>query len=69
MKWQSWALDGSRNQYSRYTGGVRCLGLPRVENGSWQRVTNAVATEVDGQLFLTDPTASPTRAFYRVEHE
>ncbi len=37
--------------------------------GSWQQVTNAVATEVDGQLFLTDPTPSPERAFYRVEHE
>ncbi len=37
--------------------------------GSWQRVTNAVATESDGQLILTDPTPGTSRAFYRVEHD
>ncbi len=37
--------------------------------GSWQKVTNAVATESDGRLILTDPTASATRAFYCVERD
>ncbi len=36
--------------------------------GSWQKVTNAVSTESDGQLILTDPTPDSGRAFYRVEH-
>lgn len=38
-------------------------------NGSWQEVTNAVRTEIDGQLYLTDPNAGTTRAFYRVERD
>ena len=37
--------------------------------GSWQKVTNAVATESDGQLILTDPTPGAARAFYRIEHD
>jgi hypothetical protein len=37
--------------------------------GSWQEVTNAVFTESEGQLILTDPTSSPTRAFYRVQRD
>jgi O-glycosyl hydrolase len=35
---------------------------------SWQEVTNAVSTESDGQLILTDPNPGPGKAFYRVEH-
>jgi hypothetical protein len=38
-------------------------------NGSWQEVSNVVRTEIDGQLYLTDPNAGPTRAFYRVERD
>jgi glucuronoarabinoxylan endo-1,4-beta-xylanase len=37
--------------------------------GSWQKVTNAIFTESDGQLILTDPTPSPVRASYRVQHD
>jgi hypothetical protein len=37
--------------------------------GSWQRVTNAVTSESDEEMFLTDPTPGSTRAFYRVEHD
>ena len=37
--------------------------------GSWQEVTNAVFTESDGQLILTDPNPGTTRAFYRVERD
>lgn len=37
--------------------------------GSWQEVTNAVFTESDGQLYLTDPNPGTTRAFYRVERD
>jgi glucuronoarabinoxylan endo-1,4-beta-xylanase len=38
-------------------------------DGSWQEVTNAVRSEIDGQLYLTDPNAGTTRAFYRVERD
>ena len=38
-------------------------------DGSWQKVTNAVFTESDGELFLTDPNPGPTRAFYRVQRD
>ena len=38
-------------------------------DGSWQEVTNAVRAEIDGQLYLTDPNAGTTRAFYRVERD
>ena len=37
--------------------------------GSWQKVTNAVVTESDGQLILIDPAPGTTRAFYRVERD
>ena len=37
--------------------------------GSWQEVTNAVFTESDGQLYLTDPNPGTTRAVYRVERD
>jgi hypothetical protein len=37
--------------------------------GSWQEVTNAVFTESDGQLILTDPNPDPTRAFYRIQRD
>ena len=37
--------------------------------GSWQQVTNAVFTESDGQLILTDPNPGTTRAFYRVQRD
>jgi O-glycosyl hydrolase len=37
--------------------------------GSWQKVTNAVFTEADGQLILTDPTPGATQAFYRVQRD
>lgn len=37
--------------------------------GSWQKVTNAVFTESDGQLILTDPNPGTTRAFYRVQRD
>jgi O-glycosyl hydrolase len=37
--------------------------------GSWQEVTNAVFTESDGQLILTDPNPGTTRAFYRVQRD
>ena len=36
-------------------------------SGSWQKVTDAVLTESDGQFILTDPTPGSTRAFYRIE--
>lgn len=37
--------------------------------GSWQEVTDAVVTESDGQLTLTDPTPASGKAFYRVGHD
>ena len=37
--------------------------------GSWQAVTNAVRTEQDGQLILTDPNPDPIRAFYRIQRD
>lgn len=37
--------------------------------GPWQRVTNAVFSESDGQLILTDLTPGSGRAFYRVTHD
>jgi hypothetical protein len=37
--------------------------------GSWQEVTNAVVTESDGQLTLTDPTPVSGKAYYRVGHD
>ncbi len=37
--------------------------------GSWQKVTNAVFTEYNGQLILTDPTPNATRAYYRVQRD
>ncbi len=37
--------------------------------GSWQKVTNAVFTESNGQLILTDPNTNATRAFYCVERD
>jgi glucuronoarabinoxylan endo-1,4-beta-xylanase len=37
--------------------------------GSWQKVTNAVVTESEGQRIVTDPTPGSDRAFYRVEHD
>ena len=36
---------------------------------SWQRVTNTIFTESDGQLILTDPNAGATRAFYSVQRD
>jgi hypothetical protein len=38
-------------------------------DGSWQKVTDAVFTESNGQLILTDPTPGATRAFYRVQRD
>jgi glucuronoarabinoxylan endo-1,4-beta-xylanase len=38
-------------------------------SGAWQEVTNAVRTESNGQLILTDPTPGGTRAFYRVQRD
>jgi hypothetical protein len=32
-------------------------------------VTDAVFTESNGQLILTDPTPGATRAFYRVQRD
>jgi hypothetical protein len=32
-------------------------------------VTNAVFTESNGQLILTDPNPDPTRAFYRIQRD
>lgn len=37
--------------------------------GSWQKVSNAVLTESDGQLILTDPNRGTTQAFYRVQRD
>jgi hypothetical protein len=37
--------------------------------GSWQKVTDAVVTESNGQLILTDPTPGTTRAFYRIQRD
>jgi glucuronoarabinoxylan endo-1,4-beta-xylanase len=37
--------------------------------GSWQKVTNAVSTEADGQRILTDPTPGAAQAFYRVQRD
>jgi O-glycosyl hydrolase len=37
--------------------------------GSWQEVTNAVFTESDGELILTDPNPGTSRAFYRVQRD
>ena len=37
--------------------------------GSWQKVTDAVFTESNGQLILTDPTPGTTRAFYRIQRD
>ena len=36
---------------------------------SWQQVTDAVVTETDGQLFLSDPNPGTTRAFYRIQRD
>jgi glucuronoarabinoxylan endo-1,4-beta-xylanase len=36
---------------------------------SWQRVTNAVFLQSEDQLIITDPTPTPDRAFYRVQHD
>ena len=36
---------------------------------SWQKVTDAVLTESNGQLVLTDPNPEPTRAFYRIQRD
>ena len=35
----------------------------------FSNLTNTVRTEIDGQLYLTDPNAGTTRAFYRVERD
>jgi glucuronoarabinoxylan endo-1,4-beta-xylanase len=40
-----------------------------LSSGVWQEVTNAVSTESNGQLILTDPTPGGTRAFYRVQRD
>lgn len=37
--------------------------------GSWQKVTNAVFTENNGQLIVTDPNTNATRAYYRVQRD
>lgn len=37
--------------------------------GSWQKVTDAVVTESNGQLTLTDPNPGTIRAFYRVQRD
>jgi hypothetical protein len=37
--------------------------------GTWQQVTNAVFTESNGQLTLTDSNPGTTRAFYRVQRD
>jgi hypothetical protein len=37
--------------------------------GSWQEVTNAIRTEQNGQLILTDPNPAPIRAFYRIRRD
>lgn len=36
---------------------------------SWQEVTNAVLTEANGQLILTDPNPSSIRAYYRIQRD
>jgi O-glycosyl hydrolase len=36
---------------------------------SWQKVANAVFTESDGQLILSDPTPGNTRGYYRVQRD
>jgi hypothetical protein len=38
-------------------------------DGSWQKVTDAVVTESNGQLTLTDSNPGTTRAFYRVQRD
>ena len=38
-------------------------------DGSWQKVTDAVFTESNGQLILTDPNPGTTRAFYRIQRD
>jgi O-glycosyl hydrolase len=38
-------------------------------SGSWQKVPNAVFSESDGKLILTDPNPDPTRSFYRVQRD
>jgi glucuronoarabinoxylan endo-1,4-beta-xylanase len=37
--------------------------------GTWQKVTDAVVTESDGQLFLSDPNPGTPRAFYRIQRD
>jgi hypothetical protein len=37
--------------------------------GSWQKATNAIRTEDDGQLIITDLNPEPVRAFYRVQRD
>jgi O-glycosyl hydrolase len=37
--------------------------------GSWQKVSDAVSTESNGQLILTDPNPNAVRAFYRVQRD
>jgi hypothetical protein len=34
---------------------------------SWQKVTDAISTESEGYLILTDPNPDSTRAFYRIQ--
>jgi len=36
---------------------------------SWEEVTDAIVTESNGYLYLTDPNASDTRAFYMVQRD
>jgi glucuronoarabinoxylan endo-1,4-beta-xylanase len=36
---------------------------------SWIKVTNAIATESNGYLYLTDPNPDATRAFYTVQRD
>ena len=38
-------------------------------DGAWQKVTDAIFTESDGQLLITDPNPGSTRAFYRIQRE
>ena len=40
-----------------------------LDPGSWVKVTNAIATESGGHLFLTDPNPNATRAFYRIQRD
>ena len=42
---------------------------PTLATGSWQKVTNAVFTESNGLLTLSDPTPGTARAYYRVQRD